>query len=216
MYGPGSNGLFSPRHDFMSVSMIILGISSTLFHATNRQTMQYADELAMLVLAWSLFNAMWTSGRNPKSAAVTSPTASYERPIKVSLAVFFPAFGAFYVYTGKLVYHYVCFFGLVILMIMRGHYLFYRRTPLFPEEKRKDWKRRGRKALAVLVLAYVLWNIDLEFCSQLRALRQRIGFPWAWGLELHGWWHIFTATASAWYMDILREVQDEIEREKAE
>ncbi|KAH7009368.1 ceramidase [Microdochium trichocladiopsis] len=213
MYGPGSRGIWSPRYDFMSVSLIVLGISSFLFHSTNRHTMQFADELAMLVLAWAIFHSMWTNGPSRASSTASSPS-SYETLVKTTLAVFFPAFGAFYVYTGELVYHYACFLGLVALIIARGYYLFWLRTPAFPEAKRKEWKVGGRKALAVLVLAYVLWNIDLEFCGELRALRARVGLPWAWLLELHGWWHIMTAYSAAKYMDILREIQDEIGREK--
>lgn len=212
MYGPGSRGIWSPRYDFMSVSLVVLGISSFLFHSTMRQTMQFADELAMLVLAWAIFQGMWTTG-SPRGSSTASQPA-YEGLVKAVLAIFFPAFGAFYVYTGELLYHYICFFGLIVLMIMRGYYLFWLRTPLFPEVKRKQWKIRGRKALAVLVLAYVLWNIDLEFCSELRALRTHVGLPWAWLLEMHGWWHIMTAYSAASYMEILREVQDEISREE--
>jgi dihydroceramidase len=52
-------------------------------------------------------------------------------------------------------------------------------------------------------------------CEKLREIRGRIGLPWAFLLEMHGWWHIFTAMSAAWFMDILREVQIELKREKA-
>jgi hypothetical protein len=40
-------------------------------------------------------------------------------------------------------------------------------------------------------MGYILWNIDNQFCDNLRSIRQNIGLPWAWLLELHGWYVSF-------------------------
>ena len=57
-----------------------------------------------------------------------------------------------------------------------------------PQQDRKTMWGRFIKVVGWLVLGYIVWNIDLKMCHQLRELRASIGLPWAWLLELHGWW----------------------------
>ncbi|KAI6081719.1 ceramidase [Hypoxylon rubiginosum] len=205
MYGRGSRGLFAPKSDFMSISLLILGICSFLFHATLRQTLQFADELGMLLLAWSLLQGLLT-GRRP---------GGYDLAINVILAIVFPVFAAFYVWTGKIIYHATAFIIMVVVMAARGHHLFYWRNPAFPTAKLEVWRFQGAKALGLLILGYGLWNVDLELCAQLRSLRESVGLPWAWLFELHGWWHILTAWAANVLIEVIREVQEELTQEKA-
>jgi dihydroceramidase len=204
MYGPGSQGLLRPKTDFLSISLLILGIASFIFHATLRQSTQFADELGMLGLGWSLLQSIMTiPGR-----------AEYNRTLNLVLATIFPTFAAFYIYTGKIIYHATAFGIILVFITIRGHYLFLWRKPAFPESRVKGWRWRGRWALFWMVLGYVLWNVDLECCAELRAFRSRLGLPWAWLFELHGWWHVMTAIAADLTMDILREVQKHLEEEE--
>ncbi|XXH01641.1 hypothetical protein Hte_008001 [Hypoxylon texense] len=205
--GPrGSRGIFAPRTDFMSISLLVLGVCSFLFHASLRQTLQFADELGMLLLAWALLQGLLT-GRRPEGS---------DRLVNVILAIVFPLFGAFYVWTGKIIYHASAFILMVVFMTIRGHHLFYFRQPAFPADRLNVWRAGGRKALALLIVGYILWNIDLELCAELRSLRESVGLPWAWLFELHGWWHILTAWAANELMVIIRGVQEELIREKEE
>ncbi|KAK7998781.1 hypothetical protein PG991_014456 [Apiospora marii] len=199
MYGPGSRGLFRPRTDFMSLSLLVLGICSFLFHASLRHTLQYADELGMLGLAWALLQGILT---------VHGRSSSNDRLVNTVLNFVFPLFAAFYVWTGKIIYHATAFFIMMVLIVIRVAHLYYWRKPALPKDKLRRWKTRGRISLALLVLAYILWNIDLEFCAELRELRERMGLPWAWLLELHGWWHIMTAMSASRFMATVRELQD--------
>ncbi|KAI1358752.1 ceramidase [Xylaria arbuscula] len=205
MYGPGSRGLLSPKTDFMSISLLVLGIASFLFHATLLHSLQFGDELAMLGLVWSILKGLLTVRRS----------SVYDRIINISLATVFPIFGAFYVWTGKIIYHVIGFSMAIALIIVRGIYLFYWREPTFPQSKVTEWRVRGRIALILMGVAYIIWNIDLEFCAELRKLRGYIGLPWAWLLEFHGWWHILTAMSASQFMDIVREVQKQLKEEKA-
>ncbi|KAK3935098.1 ceramidase [Diplogelasinospora grovesii] len=205
MYGPGSRP-FAPKSDSMSLSLLVLGISSFLFHASLRQTLQFADELAMLGLAWSLLQGTLTARQSPGNA----------RFINISLAIIFPLFSAFYVWAGKIIYHATAFAIIMVLITLRGHYLFHWIKPEFPEAKGLKWRAQGLKALYMLLAGYFLWNIDLEYCAELRKLREWAGFPWALLFELHGWWHILTAISASQFMDVVREMQEELSSEKEE
>ncbi|OAA34792.1 Ceramidase [Metarhizium rileyi] len=206
MYGPGSSGLFKPNVDFMSLSLLSLGFASFVFHASLRQALQFADELAMLGLAWSILQGILTVRRS----------MVYDRFINISLAVVFPMFSAFYIWTGKIIYHVTAFAIAIGLITVRGYYLFFWRVPSFPEDKCSGWRYRGQASLVILLVGYALWNIDLEYCAELRALRERVGLPWAWLFELHGWWHILTAISAHQFMTIVREVQQQLKLEKGE
>ncbi|KAK8101743.1 hypothetical protein PG999_012117 [Apiospora kogelbergensis] len=203
MYGSG-RGLFKPRTDFMSLSLLVLGICSFLFHASLRHTLQYADELGMLGLAWSLLQGILT---------VHGRSSSNDRLINTTLNIVFPLFAAFYVWTGKIIYHASAFFIMMVLIVIRVTYIYYWRKPGLPKDKLRRWRSRGRISLALLVFAYVLWNIDLELCAQFRQFRERLGLPWAWLFELHGWWHILTAISASRFMDTVRELQEVFSKE---
>jgi dihydroceramidase len=206
MYGPGSCGLFAPNSDVMSFSLLVLGAASFLFHASLRQVLQFADELAMLGLMWAFLQGIFTIRKS----------SLFEKSVKISMAILFPLFSAFYVWTGKIIYHATAFAIVLGFIILRSYYLFYWLKPGFPQAMRNDWETRGRKILLILLIGYILWNIDLEFCAELRRFREQIGLPWAWLFELHGWWHILTAIGANRFMDMIREIQDHLKREKDE
>ncbi|KAK4462638.1 hypothetical protein QBC42DRAFT_286249 [Cladorrhinum samala] len=46
----GRQPVLAPKVDLMSLSLLLLGIGSFLFHATLRQTMEFCDELSILGL----------------------------------------------------------------------------------------------------------------------------------------------------------------------
>jgi len=102
------------------------------------------------------------------------------------------------------------------LLILRGYYLLHWIQAEFPGFKRDRWRAQEQKAIFITLFGYILWNIDLEYCVELRELRNRVGLPWAWLLELHGWWHLLTAFSASQCMDIVREVHEELRSEKEE
>jgi hypothetical protein len=50
--------------------------------------------------------------------------------------------------------------------------------------------------LVLFITGYILWNIDNQFCNNLRSIRDSIGLPWAWLLELHGWYVSYSIVLS--------------------
>ncbi|KAJ4307286.1 alkaline ceramidase ydc1 [Collariella sp. IMI 366227] len=199
--------LLSPAYDFMSLSLLVLGIGSFLFHATLRQAFEFADEFSMMGLVWSMLQALLTLRQPPARARV----------ISVGLTLVFAAFLAFYLWSAQIIYQVIAFLTALGGVVVRSVWLFHFAKPGLPEERAKVWRRQSWIAVGVSVVAYVLWNIDLEFCAELRRLKAQVGLPWAWVLELHGWWHVLTAVGAGIFMQVTREVREveEAERVKA-
>ncbi|KAK4102469.1 alkaline phytoceramidase [Parathielavia hyrcaniae] len=191
-----------PKPDFMSLSLLVLGLGSFLFHATLRQALEFVDEFSMLGLTWSMLQASLTARQPP----------ARERAITAALAVVYPCFAAFYLWSAKIVYHSIAFVAALLVVLARSQYTLHVLLPTCA--KRWDWNARIWKALGWCVLGYVLWTVDLEYCAELRALRGRVGLPWAWLLEFHGWWHILTAAGASQAMQVAREVREQLELEK--
>ena len=63
--------------------------------------------------------------------------------------------------------------------------------------------------VGMALLAYFLWNIDVNFCSTLTSWKHQVGMPWGIILELHSWWHILTAIASYTFMALNELVTSE-------
>ncbi|KAJ4011223.1 hypothetical protein NW752_007240 [Fusarium irregulare] len=208
MYGPRSRsrGLFDPKWDFMSISLMVLGFGSFLFHATLRQTLEFVDELSMMLLSWSMLRSLLILRQSPTNI----------RYISIVLAIFFISFSVFYVIFSKIIYQVIAFWVSLILVGVRVRYLFNWAKPGFSEENVRNWSVRVWTATFTCLFGYLIWNIDLEFCHELRNLRERIGLPWAFLLEFHGWWHILTAVGASQFMNVVREVREEVDREKKE
>jgi len=204
MYGPGSRGILAPNLDFMSIALLALGVGSFLFHASLRHALEYVDELSMLGLTWSMLQASMTARQPP----------SKSRAITAGLAIFHIAFCFFYVWSASILSQVVVFVGSIIAVGMRAHYLFHWVKPGFPSEKRRNWAKRTRRAALIAFIGYIIWNVDLQYCAELRAIRQMVGLPWAWLFEFHGWWHILTGIGAGRVMQVAREVHAEAGRKK--
>lgn len=208
MYGRGrsSRGLFSPDYDFMSVSLLLVGLGSALYHGSLRQTLQFVDDISMLILGASMLHGVYT----------VRQTASRARLTAVLVCVPVAVFSAFYVWSGRIIYHFSAFVTQMFLLTVQSFRLFHSATPRFPEPKVRQWKRSQRVAIAITLTGYLVWNIDLEFCRELRLLREQVGLPWGFLLELHGWWHVLTAVGAAGFMDVVRDMHAEVRRERGE
>ncbi|KAK6068748.1 alkaline ceramidase family protein [Seiridium cupressi] len=186
-------GTWAPgRLDSLSIALLLVGVTSTAFHATLLQAPQLTDDLSMLLLAGTLLQKVYCHGRPRHIALLVS--ASIWLPTSIAALI--------YVRSGNILIHVYIFAALVALIGSRLLYLIYcqRRS----EQETTMLGLRFWKGVAFLALAYTVWNIDLEICSQLRTVRQRVGLPWAWLLELHGWWHVLTAAGAAWFIELVR------------
>lgn len=44
--------------------------------------------------------------------------------------------------------------------------------------------------LSMFLGGFFIWNLDNQFCTQIRRWRRTIGLPWGIFLEGHGWWYV--------------------------
>lgn len=190
---PGKRGKYFGL-DFMAVSLVLIGIFSSVFHATMHQDTQFLDEMSMFFLGSALLQPLLTTGL----------PAATRRAITATLVSAVVAVSAIYYQKKAVIIHGVAFTVMEILIFSRLLYLIRSRDRPPAEKSRlagQFWAATG-----FMVLAIVLWLIDLELCFPLRDVRKVVGLPWAFVLELHGWWHILTAMAAARYVKLVREI----------
>lgn len=180
--------------DAMAASLLVVGVFSFVFHATLHRDAQFLDEMSMFFLGCSFMQPLYTNGFAPGTQKV----------IKVVLFSVVVAISAIYYQTRIVEIHWISFFGIENLIWIRALYLTKYRQRSAEEKARlgkQFWAATGTMALGLMI-----WGIDLELCPPLRHLRALVGPPWAWLLELHGWWHILTAVAAAGYVKLIREI----------
>ncbi len=180
----------------MSISLVVLGFNSMLFHGTLRQGCQFADELAMFLLAGALLQPLLVVGQTPFVSTLITAI--------ISLSLVVSSF--MYIRSAEILFHSFIFVTMLAIIGPRTLILIYGRGRSAEETGRLI--RMFWKSIATLVIAYTAWNVDLEKCLELRQLRSSVGVPWAWLLELHGWWHILTAVGASQYARLIRELCD--------
>lgn len=180
--------------DAMAFSLVLVGVFSFMYHATLHPETQFLDEMSMFFLGSALLQPLYTAGFKPSSQkAITT--------LLISLVV---GVSAVYYQKKDILIHLVSFFLMENLIWTRLLYLIY-----FQERSAVDRTRLARQfwvAVGTMVMAIVIWLIDLELCYPLRDIRGVVGPPWAFLLELHGWWHILTAVAASRFIALVREV----------
>ncbi|KAK8079219.1 alkaline ceramidase family protein [Apiospora phragmitis] len=179
--------------DSMSYSMILVGITSSVFHGTLLLNAQLSDELSMLVLATAILHRLYTVGQSP---VVKQTVTVFLLSITIVLAVA-------YVKSGNVMYHVTIFGAQLTCIWPRTLYLI---MSWERAERKAKHLRQFAKAVIALAVGYALWYIDLEFCEPLRSLRTALGVPWSFLLEFHGWWHILTALGAIEYIKLVREL----------
>lgn len=167
----------SRLQDPLSLALFLVGIASTAYHATLRQGLQFADDLSMLFLGACLLHAVYS---HRKSTAAS-------RSIAMCLAIGTLGVSIAYIRSGNIMHHFLAFSAMVHLLWPRTVYLISYTGR--PESERRVFMRKFWKSAGLLVSAFVIWNIDLEWCLRLRDTRGRVGLPWGWLLEMHGWWY---------------------------
>lgn len=180
--------------DALAISLFFVGAFSFIYHATLHPETQFLDEMSMFMLGSALLQPLYTTGFKPTA----------QKAITIILVSTVVGISAFYYQKKHILIHLVAFAIMENLIWPRLLYLIY-----FRERSAVVRSRLARQfwtAVGTMVLAIVVWLIDLELCYPLRDIRGAIGLPWAFLFELHGWWHVFTAMAASRFITLVREI----------
>ncbi|KAF7337511.1 hypothetical protein MSAN_02224100 [Mycena sanguinolenta] len=170
----------------------LIGLGSFWFHATLQFQAQLADELPMIYVTtttlWLLFDQDYGF----------TFTSLRTRLLTVVAVVFNILFTWTYYINRNPVYHQVVFGTLLLSIAFRIYYLltWSKVGKRVPAEKRSTIGTLFGSGVAQFVFAFLLWNLDNIFCDTLTRWKVSIGWPLAFLLEGHSWWHIFTATGT--------------------
>ncbi|KAJ1970119.1 hypothetical protein IWQ62_000159 [Dispira parvispora] len=155
----------------------VVGVGSTLFHATLKHSTQMMDELPMVWLVSFCLNHLLKSMYN-----LHHPALSWGMFLVtlVSSVIVFLTSGLVQFFTFHVIYNIYQFtcVGLVVI-------LYRQRRNRFP--KAAQLVHRG---LMFLILAGVFWLMDTYFCHWVNGKIQSI-LPV--NMQLHAWWHFFVS-----------------------
>ncbi|PLB54693.1 alkaline phytoceramidase [Aspergillus steynii IBT 23096] len=161
--------------------LIGVGICSGGYHMTLKYHTQMSDELSMHLLTTPLLYRILTFQTTPQ----------YTSMVRVLLSLLFTIVMVVHMVMDEFLLHAVTF-GLAVYLIAT------RTLKLIPQQIPDPVTRKNIQSIAIFgcfsfVFGYIVWLIDDWACQYLTSTRHFIGLPWAFLLELHGWWHVFTA-----------------------
>ncbi|KAF7303201.1 hypothetical protein MKEN_01283800 [Mycena kentingensis (nom. inval.)] len=182
-----------PRFMLGYLGICLVGLGSFYFHATLLYHAQLADELPMIYVTtlaiWLLFDQdpgfhLFKTARSRMLCALT-----------VSFNVLFT--WTYYLNRNP-IYHQVVFAALLLTIAFRIYYLlaWSKVGKRVPAEKRREVATMFGSGVVQFVSAFVIWNLDTIFCDTITEWKVALGWPTAFLLEGHSWWHILTATGT--------------------
>lgn len=175
----------------------LVGLGSFLFHATLLFEAQLADELPMIYVgSMSLFLLF---DNKPGYGLHTLRTKS----LIALLALFDVLFTWSYMVNRNPIYHQVIFATLVLSTVFRITYIlqFTAAAQRIPAKKRAMIANFFSTGAGLFAFGFFVWNMDNVFCARLTQWKVALGWPTAFLLEGHSWWHVLTGLGS-YYMFI--------------
>lgn len=181
--------------DGLSLALFVLGLNSALFHATMHQATQFCDEVSMLLLAGALLNAVYEIDQTPEARNL----------VRAAIGGVLGVVSFLYIRSSDILFHVYAFNAMIFLVGCRTLYLIYGRGK-YTRDQQCALIGQMLRSIVILVASYSLWQVDLEYCAELRGMRAALGLPLAWLLELHGWWHIGTAWGASEHINLIRNL----------
>ncbi|RAK75914.1 ceramidase [Aspergillus fijiensis CBS 313.89] len=158
-----------------------VGICSAGYHMTLKYHTQMSDELSMHLLTTPLVYRVLTFQVNPQ----------WRRLIGIALALEFTTVMVVHMVMDEFLLHAVTFGAGALLIARRTMQIISHQIPN-PVIKQKT-RNIGRFGIFCFLFGYFAWLVDVWACNHLTRVRELVGAPVAFFLELHGWWHFFTA-----------------------
>ncbi|KAI9449843.1 ceramidase [Russula earlei] len=166
----------------------LVGLGSSFFHATLLYETQLMDELPMIYVASYLLAVLLESdpGFGFKS--------SYSKFLVAVAVIFDIVFTASYLVYRDPVYHQCVFATLLLASAFReAHLLFWSEASrTIPDKKKTAIIETLRTGALMFLFGFLIWNLDNVFCGSWTRVKQAVGWPMAFFMEGHAWWHILT------------------------
>ncbi|CAA7264794.1 unnamed protein product [Cyclocybe aegerita] len=185
------------RYSLGYLGVALVGVGSFFFHATLLFEAQLADELPMIYVGsmslWVLFDNKPGYGLHSTRTKV----------LIALLAAFDILFTWSYMLYRNPVYHQLVFGFLVVSNTLRVTYILHKpeAAERISQKAKTTITNFFSTGAALFVLGFVVWNLDNIFCHNLTRWKLSLGWPAAFFLEGHAWWHILTGLGS-YYMFI--------------
>ncbi|PLB43362.1 alkaline ceramidase family protein [Aspergillus steynii IBT 23096] len=175
--------------------LMAVGICSAAFHISMKYHTQMMDDLSMLFATTPVLHRVITVHSSHRDSV----------RMAVFLGTLLSALVVYHVLTDELIFHSVSFGVMVVIIGLRTMQLIGARTKAGSESRRKVWGV-VRFGAVIFNAGYYLWLIDNWTCGILKSWKETIGLPWAFVLELHGWWHIFTAMGAYIFIAVVDQL----------
>ncbi|XP_077660429.1 ceramidase [Aspergillus fumigatus Af293] len=163
------------------LGLMAVGLCSALFHISLNYHTQMLDDLSMMFTTTPVLHRVMTASASPGVTLI----------VGIVLGSTLLALVIYHLKTDELLLHSLFFVGSVTVIGVFTMRLINARTRAGSEARRQIWGM-VRFGAGIFNLGYWLWMVDGWMCSYLKSTRQTVGLPWAFLLELHGWWHICT------------------------
>jgi len=183
------------RYVLGHLGIALIAIGSFLFHATLLFEAQLADELPMVYVVslslWLLFDIAPGFGVHNQTKLI------------LTLLAFFDVFFTWsYVAYRNPVYHQTVFGFIVFAIVARTNYILWSdKAMVIPKNIKTSIANLFNTGLCMFLFGFFVWNMDNIFCPTLTRWKISVGWPAAFFLEGHSWWHILTGLAT-YYMFI--------------
>ncbi|PWY78993.1 arylsulfatase [Aspergillus eucalypticola CBS 122712] len=141
----------------------------------------WPDELSMHLLTTPLLYRILSFQATPQ----------YTKTVGIVLSVLFTIVMVVHMVMDEFLLHAVTFGTAVYLIATRTLKIIPREIP--DVEDRKRIQNVALFGCASFIFGYLVWLVDEWVCQSLIGARHAVGLPVAFLLELHGWWHVFTA-----------------------
>ncbi|KAF2434800.1 alkaline phytoceramidase [Tothia fuscella] len=168
-----------------------VGVLSGLFHAILNFHSQMGDDLSMHLATSCIFLRAMTFDKSE----------TYSRNFAIAVVTLLTPFLVFHVIADEVAMHQIVWGCMVVAVALRTRSL--NKARVKDEALKKKLNYVAWVGQITFVSGYALWQVDENFCNALMDLRTRVGLPWAFFLELHGWWHILTAIGAYTFMALI-------------
>jgi dihydroceramidase len=213
---PLSSSPFNPlTYPLTNTSLLLVGLGSFAFHATLKHIAQICDELAMYAIVSSLNYAVYSHRMftSQISRFILGSVLLFSTGVVGYVNLISPTGARDDIHNAIFVVLLTTFWPRVLWLI--NHAGPSSPTPPATNPKQSSPRQKAtrhhqlsrfRFSAFSFLAGFAIWLIDGLYCYQLRAIREKIGLPFAWLLEFHGVWHVLTAVGAGGFVRLVGEL----------